>query len=261
MAKELAVDPAGLSNAGIILGGLTFPSVPPPVTAAGTDAAAAAINATMPDIEAPAIERMSAVKAALIQTGSSIATAGAMYAELDQTLGDRFNQLEQLATQLGQLTTTPMEIASQLGQTANLPQLGETATQLGLPTAIEQISPIEASIVQCAQGAAQSPGETGAGPAQLTQDITSAGQPPVEQGQTVDATRPDDTSGNGDQPAPDPDAEAGHDDDQPGPRNSGDEPAQGDTNAPAGPIPAYLVGATGYPTPVVGAPSQMCGSD
>lgn len=79
------------------LRGLVFPLPPGPIVAPGADSVSAAVNATLPIIESPVIEGLSAVKAALTKTGSSIAAAAGMYADTDQRLGDHLTQVRFLA--------------------------------------------------------------------------------------------------------------------------------------------------------------------
>jgi hypothetical protein len=88
MARPLVVDTSRLETAGITLESLVFPSPPPPIAAAGTDTASAAINATMPAIESPVLDGLPAVQAALRSTAANIATAAGIYAQADQTLGE-----------------------------------------------------------------------------------------------------------------------------------------------------------------------------
>jgi hypothetical protein len=92
MARPLIVDTARLETAGITLESLAFPSPPPPIAAAGSDTASAAINATMPEIESPVLDGLPAVKAALMNTAANISAAANIYAQADHTLGENLMQ-------------------------------------------------------------------------------------------------------------------------------------------------------------------------
>jgi hypothetical protein len=93
MVRPLIVDTSRLETAGNTLESLAFPSPPPPIAAAGSDTASAAINATMPQIESPVLDGLPAVRAALMSTAANIATAATIYAQADQTLGENLMQL------------------------------------------------------------------------------------------------------------------------------------------------------------------------
>ncbi len=165
MVKILAVDPSGLSAAATKLGNMTFPVLPAPEAVTGTDPTAAAINSTLPSIESPVVDGLPAVQASLTQTGSAIASAAAMYAEIDQALGRTFGQLKSAASQLDAMAAGPLRTAAQLGLTTSLPMV-----------AIGGVSPLAQSLAQGVQAAsARGPGASPI-PAQLTTD-GSAGQP------------------------------------------------------------------------------------
>lgn len=169
MVKVMAVDPAGLRAAGTTLRSVAIPEPPPPVALTGTDSAATAVASTLPTIESPVIDRLPALQAALTQTGSNIASAAAMYAEIDQTLGENFGQLtapvSQIASQVGVMAAGPLQTASQLGLTTALPIAASQA-----------VAPLAQNLIQTAQSAAG--GASGAGPipAQLTSDSGGTGQ-------------------------------------------------------------------------------------
>ncbi|NTY60701.1 hypothetical protein [Mycolicibacterium sphagni] len=101
MAEPLTVDTSRLHAAGETLQGVVFPSFPAPVTAAGTDAMSAAINATMPIIEAPVADGLPAAKAALDQTAAKMASAATIYSDADHTLGRQLGTQEFATAQPG----------------------------------------------------------------------------------------------------------------------------------------------------------------
>lgn len=93
MPEPLAVDPFFLERAGITLQSQVLPVPPPPIVAEGSDAASEAINVTMPIIEAPVNDGLPAAQVAIKATGSKLAAAARMYAETDQRLGKKLNQV------------------------------------------------------------------------------------------------------------------------------------------------------------------------
>lgn len=188
MVRVLAVDPAGLSTAGIKLGSIVLPPPPAPVATAGRDSAAAAIDSVLPGIESPVIDGLSSVASAVARTGSNIASAAAMYAEIDQRLSDQFGEVgqlsaaaQQIVSQLGEMSAGPLHMASQSGVATALPV-----------TAIAGVAPLAQTLAQGVQSAAGS--MSGAGPisALLTTDSSSAAQPNLGQTDTANATNNDD---------------------------------------------------------------------
>ncbi len=132
MTDQLAVDTARLKAAGIALESLVFPAPPPPVAVAGADVISAAVNATLPEIEAPVINGLPAVKAALTRTGTNIAAAAGIYVQADQALGARLSQQQFRGAddvpaaraaaaqvgQFGQLVSPSLALATQVGDIA-----------------------------------------------------------------------------------------------------------------------------------------------
>lgn len=225
MAEPLAVNPARLVAAGSKLAELVFPTLPPPLTATGSDPVSAAINETMPGIESLVSNGLPGVSAALKRTAASMTTAAQIYTQADQSLGDALAQYQfgsdgqalnangvagaaaslagqpaqSLAAPAAQLLGAPMAAATQLSQTvssqadalaprvaATVPQVVQLAPQAGQMA--QQVSPIAQTISQSAQQAAsQSSQGAGAAPAQLASDTK-----PNQQGQLVDETKKDD---------------------------------------------------------------------
>lgn len=87
MSEPLIVDPARLHAAGVRLQGLPFTDPPPAPAPAGSDAMSLAIGETLPIIEAPVLEGLPKVKAALDRSASSIVAAAQVYADTDGKLG------------------------------------------------------------------------------------------------------------------------------------------------------------------------------
>lgn len=94
MPERLVVDPVHLELAGATLQAQVLPQPPPPIAAAGADAVSGAINVTMPVIEAPIVEGLPAAQAGITATGSKIAAAARMYAETDQSLGEKLGHAQ-----------------------------------------------------------------------------------------------------------------------------------------------------------------------
>jgi hypothetical protein len=209
MTKPLIVDPSRLEIAGAKLGSLAMPAAPAAITAPGADAVSAAINETLPIIEAPVVEGLPTAKAALTLTGSKIATAANMYAETDQLLGARLDEVQFVAssserrasgvastaaaagTQLaGALSGTDEAAAETAGALDNLetvvPQLSQVSG------AASTVGTLTQSVVQGAQGAM---GSAGSAPAQLADSNTKNDQPPSEQAELVDETKKQDEEG------------------------------------------------------------------
>ena len=98
MTEPLIVDPARLETAGSALQTLAFPAAPPRLVVGGTDALSAAIDETLPVVEAPVVDGLPAVRAALTRTGSSITAAAGIYAETDQRLSEHVSRVPFTAT-------------------------------------------------------------------------------------------------------------------------------------------------------------------
>ncbi|OBA61397.1 hypothetical protein A5647_11355 [Mycobacterium sp. 1100029.7] len=94
MTESLVVDPARLKAAGITVRDQKLPTPPPPMAVTGADSVSAAINVTMPIIEAPVISSLPKAEAALSNTGSKIVTAADRYAETDQLLGEHVAKVQ-----------------------------------------------------------------------------------------------------------------------------------------------------------------------
>lgn len=168
--RILTVDPCGLSDAAKRLQSVVLPAAPTAAVIAGTDPAALAIKSTMPAVEAPVVDGLPATASAIRRTGSDMASAAAMYAEVDQTLSDAIARLSQITTG-----------ASHVGQTVAA-QLQTGESQFGLATimpslALQQATPITQGLIQSAQAAAESSSGANAMPAQFVGDSGPAVSP------------------------------------------------------------------------------------
>ncbi|MEY8013649.1 hypothetical protein [Mycobacterium servetii] len=190
----MIVDPARLETAGSALQALVFPVAPPRLVVGGRDALSAAIDETLPVVEAPVVDGLPAVKAALTRTGSSITAAAGIYAETDQRLSDHVSRVDFGAT--GQSRSTSARRSA--GAAAEHPDDGETpgapeapALQgLSLPS-MPQLGPLTQhgqsvgmagytaqSVLQSTQGAVSSMPGGSATPAQLSGSTTP--EPPAD---------------------------------------------------------------------------------
>lgn len=98
MAEKLSVDPALLQAAATRLEELTYPAPLSPFYLPARDPVSAAIDETLPVIEAPVINGLPAIKAANTRTGSRLAVAASIYADTDRRLADYLSQLEVSST-------------------------------------------------------------------------------------------------------------------------------------------------------------------
>ena len=158
MSEPLAVDPSRLETAGAKLASLVFPPPPVPVTATGTDSVSTAIDETMPGIEAPAVDGLTAAQTALTQTSTNIATAAAMYASTDRTLGDQFNQsqFDQPTVSLGGVPSLGglLRADADIPVLPTIPDTKEIAPALNsLSQTAQTVGSTTQSIVQSVQGA------------------------------------------------------------------------------------------------------------
>ncbi len=87
MAEPLIVESARLHAAGARLQELQFPDPPPAPAPAGSDAVSVAIGETLPIIEAPVLEGLPKVKAALDRSASNLVAAAQVYSDTDGKLG------------------------------------------------------------------------------------------------------------------------------------------------------------------------------
>lgn len=156
MTEPLTVDPSRLETAGAKLASLAFPPPPVPVTATGTDSVSSAIDETMPGIEAPAVDGLTAAQSALNQTSSNIATAAAMYASTDRQLGDQFSQsqFDQAALSLGGISSLGglLKADTDTSTSTDTKQIASTLNALSQTT--QTVGSTTQSIVQSIQGAA-----------------------------------------------------------------------------------------------------------
>ncbi|WP_205877230.1 hypothetical protein [Mycobacterium camsae] len=98
MTETLLVACDCLNIAGDKLSVLVLPRPRPPVAGFGTDPVSAAIEATMPAIEAPVTDSLPTVQAAVTKTGRSIVAAARMYAETDRSAGEELSTIPSLNT-------------------------------------------------------------------------------------------------------------------------------------------------------------------
>jgi hypothetical protein len=90
-SEPLVIDTGRLKRSGAVLQELRLPTPPAKFVASGPDPMSAAVNSTLPEIEAPVIERLPAIEVALGRTATKMVTAAGMYADTDQMLGARFD--------------------------------------------------------------------------------------------------------------------------------------------------------------------------
>jgi hypothetical protein len=260
MAEPLAVDPSRLNEAGAKLAGLVFPTAPPPITATGTDAVSAAINATMPNIESLVVDGLPAVKAALTRTASSMSTAADIYTKADQSLGDGLKQAmfgssdgltagasEQTAA-VAELMGSPLheitphltglagQVSSQVAQVA--PQISAHMATM-TPRIMATVPQVVRLAPQAAQMAQQAP--------QIAQTISSsaqgAGQGAAAPAQLADDTKTDDEKTDGEDTQSGDGAQSGGAGAASGAQLVGNVPTQGGAGAAGGT-------ASPSPTPV-----------
>lgn len=93
MIETLAVHCDYLAEAGNKLAALVLPTPRPAAAAGGIDPVSAAINTTLPGLEAPVTEKLPAIQAAVTKTGSSFVAAAKMYTDADQTLGSNLTRV------------------------------------------------------------------------------------------------------------------------------------------------------------------------
>jgi len=197
MTEPLGVEPSRLETAGTNLHDLVLPVPPAPMVAAGTDSVSAAINQTLPIMESPVVDGLPVVKAALTATGSNIATAARMYAETDQKLGDRVGQVQFAATAPDASGAGSAERL--LGAAADQPADGEKPTPTPTPTPkpgptpdLRQFGQLSQSVQTVMQGVQQMTSTmqgSGATPARLASDTTTAGESGADQAQLVDEVK------------------------------------------------------------------------
>jgi hypothetical protein len=196
MTKPLTVDTSRLQAAGETLHSTVFPPFPAPVAAAGTDAISAAINETMPIIEAPVADGLPAAKAALDQTATKMASAAAIYSTADQTLGQQL-AVQQFADAQprARATASPADTialtmsaaaddaAAALTETDIASQVGQFVAGAGMATSTAQ------NIAQGVQGvqgvvgsfsAGATPAEDDENEPETTEDGAAAGEPMLE---------------------------------------------------------------------------------
>ncbi|MGF2943970.1 hypothetical protein [Mycobacterium sp. Lab-001] len=192
MTEPLIVDPARLGTAGSALRALAFPAAPPRLVVGGTDALSAAIDETLPLVEAPVVDGLPAVRAAVTRTGSSIAAAAGIYAETDQRLSEHVSRVPFTATGevLASSARRAKTAAAEQPDEAETPRAPESAAPQGfsLPsmpplgplTQYGQTAGIAGStaqnVMQSAQGAVSGMPGGAAPPAQLS-DSTKPEQP------------------------------------------------------------------------------------
>lgn len=184
MVDSLSVDPTVLTSAGSKLSDLEFPQLPSPIVLSGADPVSAAIRSVVPQIEGGLVDRLSAVKSALMLTGSKLGAAASIYAETDQTVGGIFGQFAQQAiTQGGQqlavaASTAQGALASIQGAASGASAqvsafMATPAGQFAMPMAMEGASEaagVFPSLAQSMQGAMGGAASAGSPPAQLAAD-------------------------------------------------------------------------------------------
>jgi hypothetical protein len=207
MTESLVVDPARLKKAGSAVRDQKLPSSPPPISASGTDSVSAAINETMPVIEAPVSSGLSEVQRALANTGSKVVTAAEMYAETDQLLGEHVGTVQfraagrepadaAAATLLGSQSTdkkpddTPGKGADKKPSPGAAPNLNQLSA---MTQAVQPLSQGLQSVMSSAQQAGGM-GSTATSPAKLAEDTkkddTRKDETSSEEPQLVDDTTP-----------------------------------------------------------------------
>lgn len=137
MAEPLAVDPARLIAAASQLSELVLPAPPAPMAVPGSDSMSAAINQTMPSIEALVGDGLPGVTASLKRTASSMSTAADIYTRADQSLGQALSQYGFGAA--GQ-TLSDTVMGAMTGQSSGLVGAGSgaAAASLAAPAAAAQ---------------------------------------------------------------------------------------------------------------------------